>query len=116
MAIVVLDTSTDPNTTAYEQFVDLEGRTFLLKFDYSSRDDSWYLSIYDQDEDPIVCGKRVRIGVSILRGEVDARLPDGILMAVDTTEDHEEAGLEDLGARVKLVYLEVATLAEVAAS
>jgi hypothetical protein len=116
MAILVLDTSTDPETTAYEQFVDFEGRTYLLKFDYGQRDDAWYLSIYDQDEDPIVCGKRVSIGVSLLRGEVDSRLPRGILMAVDTTEQHGEAGLEDLGARVKLTYCEVETLEEVAES
>jgi hypothetical protein len=116
MAVLIIDTSTDPETTAYEQFVDFEGRTYLLKFDYGQRDDAWYLSIYDQDEDPIICGKRVAIGIPLLRGEVDSRLPGGILMAVDTTETHQEAGLEDLGAHVKLVYFEVATLEEEAAS
>jgi hypothetical protein len=116
MAILILDTSVDPEVTAYEQHVDLEGRTYLLKFDYGQRDDSWYLSLYDQDEDPLVCGKRVAIGIPLLRGEVDSRLPPGILMAVDTTETGQEAGLEDLGARVKLVYLELASLEEVAES
>jgi hypothetical protein len=116
MAIVVIDTSTDPEVFAYEQFVDLEQRTFLFKLDWNERDESWSLSIYDQDEEPLVTGKRVAIGIPLLRGEVDSRLPDGILMAVDVTEQHGEAGVSDLGARVNLVYYEVASLEEVAES
>lgn len=112
MALLVLDTSVDPEVFAYEQFVDLEERTYLFRLDWNEREEAWSLSIYDQDEDPIVTGKAVRIGVSLLRGEVDSRLPQGVLIAVDTTEQHGEAGVSDLGGRVKLLYAEAASLAD----
>jgi hypothetical protein len=116
MAILLIDTSTDPEVFAYEQFVDLEQRTYLFRLDCNERDESWSISIYDQDEEPLVCGKRVAIGIPLLRGEVDSRLPQGILMAVDVTEQHGEAGVADLGGRVKLTYTEVASFEEVAES
>jgi hypothetical protein len=116
MAIVVIDTSTDPEVFAYRQFVDLEQRTYLFRLDWNERDESWSLSIYDQDEEPLVTGKRVSIGADLMRGEVDNRLPQGILMAVDVTQQHGEAGVSDLGARVKLTYTEVATIEAIEAA
>lgn len=115
MALVVIDTSTDPEVLAYEQFVDLDLRTYLIKFDWITSDESWVFSIYDQDEDPIVQGKKVVIGIDLLRGIRDSRKPTGLLIAVDTTEQHQEADVSTLGAGVKLMYADAAEIAAVAA-
>jgi hypothetical protein len=116
MAILIIDTSTDPDVLAYEQFVDLEQRTYLVKLDWNERDESWSLSLYDHNEERIAVGRPVRIGVDLLRGVVDERRPQGLLMAVDVTEQHGEAGLADLGGKVKLTYIPVDDLVEVAQS
>lgn len=102
MTAVLIPTRTD--LSAYTMRVDLSDVEFELDFRYNQREGFWYLSVADQLGDPIVSGIKITVGIPLLRGCVDLRRPIGELIAIDTSNTHTEAGLEDLGDRVQLIY------------
>lgn len=89
----------------YTQRVTLDGREYLLGFDWNDREQRWYLSISTVDETPLAMGIKVIANWPLLRKFTDDRLPPGVLMAADLSpEGGEPPGFSDLGRRVKLHY------------
>lgn len=107
-----------PTSTAftdYRQTTTLEGRDYILRFLWNQREGSWFFSLFDADEDPIVEGVKVVVGFSLLRLVTDERRPPGVLLAVDTTAPVPDRaagekvlaldpGIDELGERVLLLY------------
>lgn len=89
---------------------DLDDITYRFSFEWNDRDAGWYMSIADVDGVPLVSGRRVVLDYPLLSLYADARLPRGVLQAVDTSEAQAEPGLLDLGDRVKLVYFSAGEL------
>lgn len=87
----------------------LDGRDYLLTFDWNQRDGSWSLAVADQDGATIATGRRLSTGFPLLREVRDARRPPGELVVVDTlasdTREPEDPSFASLGARHALVYL-----------
>jgi hypothetical protein len=106
MATWIVPTARD--SRLYERVVELDGREYVLRFDWSARDESWYLSIYDQDEEPLALSLRMLTGHPILKGQTDPRLPPGQLFVVDTTGSDADPALGNFGAEVALVYEDAA--------
>lgn len=76
-----------------------------LEFRWNERDNAWYMSMYDLEDDPIFEGEKVALGALIgARKRYDPRWPGGCFLADDTSGANVEAGLDDLGARVQLRY------------
>jgi hypothetical protein len=96
----------------YQQVTTLDGADYLLTFRYNARDFSWYLDLADQDGAAIVSGIHLVEGWDLLRRCVDPRRPPGLLMANDVTGAGGEAGPNDLGTRVELLYFTAAEVAE----
>lgn len=84
--------------------VELDGVTYTLGLQWNERDGAWYLSISTAEGELLVAGRKVVLDALLLSRYRDARLPRGALMAIDTSGELEEPGLEDLGVRVKLLY------------
>lgn len=108
-----IDTSTELND--YRQVTTLDGRDYVLRFNFNQREGKWYLSIGDERDVNIVHGIKVVPLVSLLRKVKDARKPPGLLMARDLTASDAafelgekiidlDPGLNDLGGRVALFY------------
>lgn len=106
---LVLPTLTD-GTEAYDQRTQLEGIEYLWSFRYNLRRELWTFSLQALSGAPILTGQTVYVGVRLNRRAVGG--PPGVLIAVSETDDLDPPMLEELGARVKLMYL---TAAEVAA-
>ncbi len=104
MATLVLPVRSD--APFYSVEVDLEGASFTLQLYWNARDAGWYLSFYDREQACLVSGRKVVLGAHLLGPSADARLPPGLLLAIDTTGKDQEAGRDDLGVRVQLVYVE----------
>ena len=85
----------------------LDGREFLLLFDWNDRESRWYLSIESINHEQLARGIKLLSNRPLLRKKVDPRLPSGSLVAIDTTETGVPAGFADLGSRVRLIYFEV---------
>ncbi len=83
----------------------LENVTYRLRCRWNERAQSWYLDVSD-DQGAIASGIPLVVRLPLLRRCVSTRRPPGELVCVDTTGADLEAGLADLGARVKLFYVE----------
>lgn len=88
----------------YSFQIELDGKTYGLRLRLNQRDGSWYFDVRDAEDTVLVAGRRLVIGLPLLRRYTDERLPPGELLAVDSSGANEEAGPADLGARVRLFY------------
>ncbi len=96
MAIEIVQTLTN-GTSHYRQATPLDGRVYVLHFDYNSRDGNWYLSVHDENNDPIsgCVGRKLVVNYPVIHRSVSEDKPAGQLIVVsDLTGD---PGLFDLG-------------------
>lgn len=111
MAIVILDVASETDVDSFEQSHDLDGRSYVLRFDWNTRDESWNMNVSLPDGTLLAASRKLVVGVPLLRGLVDARLPVGMLIAADLTDTGADPGHDDLGGRVVLMYLDAEYLA-----
>lgn len=98
--------NTESSSAFFEQFTQLDGIEYLLRFKWSDREGCWYLGIYSQNGDPIAVGVRLVVSWPLLRRFRDPRTPPGILVCVDTSERGQDIiAATDLGSRVLLMYV-----------
>lgn len=90
---------------AFRQRTSLDGVTFDLGLAWNERESAWYLSVADADGLKLRGGIRMALNTPLLRSVVDARRPAGELYLVDLDGTGVEAGLDDLGVRVLLMYI-----------
>ena len=102
MTQVIIPTSTA--LARYTQTTRLGDRTFRLDFAWNQRESSWWLSLYDAEDEPIALGIKIVPRWPLLTMVQDERRPQGEIVALDTTGQDEPPGLRDLGARVLLVF------------
>lgn len=93
----------------YTERVTLDGKEYLLRFDWNGREGRWYLDIGTVSEVWILRGLKLVANWPLLRKSVDPRKPPGSLMAVDFSDSGgEPPDFYDLGRRVKLLYFPAA--------
>lgn len=115
MAIEIVPTR--ENSATYRQRTALDGRDYILTFTFNQREWRWYLDIEDQNALPILSGYKLCANENILQCVTDLRRPPGVLVAMDmrstglTPTEPRDPGYEELGDRVKLVYIEEETVA-----
>lgn len=96
-----------PGEPLYQERIRLEGRDFILRFDWANRESRYYLSIFDQDESPLLLGVKVIANWGLLaKQHHNADLPPGELVAVDLESGGVAPSLDDFGIRVRLFYYE----------
>ena len=95
----------------WSQRTALDGRDYVLTFDWCQRDGHWRLDIADADGVAIVSGVTLVTRGHPLAGVIDTRRPAGDLVVVDATGANDlDPGFADLGARFRLVYFTAAEL------
>jgi len=95
----------------WSQRTALDGRDYVLTFDWIGRLSRWCLHLRDGDGAAIRTGMILNTGTLLLRGVVDPRRPPGELAVVDRTgRGDADPGIDDLGERFALVYLDAAEL------
>lgn len=104
MATLVLPARSD--APLYDFTADLEGASYTFELRWNDRDGFWFLSLSSRSGEQLVTGRKVVLGANILGRATDPRLPPGAVLAIDTTGQDQEAGRDDLGGRVQLVYVE----------
>ncbi len=96
---------------AHQSFtVDLDGEPYIIELRWNNRASAWFLSLYTPTNAPLLLGRRVVIGVPMLRRHRTPAFPPGEMLAVDTTGANQDPGANDLGARVVLMYATAAEL------
>jgi hypothetical protein len=104
MAIENVQTLFD-GSAHYRQSTPLDGQVFVLHFDYNSRDQNWYLSVHDSDDNPIAgaIGRKLVVNYPVLLRCVAEARPAGELLVVSGAES--DPGLLDLGDGTILSYI-----------
>ncbi len=89
----------------YEQVTELDGRAYLLRFDWVQRWERWTLGIYTENREPIRTGCALQANAPIGARVRDERFYPGTLIVV--SQDGEAPGLTDFHPRGRcfLAYL-----------
>jgi len=111
MPIWDLDVDYASDENDFELIWELDGVRYLVRFTWNTRDEAWRLSFYLPDGTPLSESRRVVLSFPLLRGEIDDRLPPGVLMAIDATSSNADVQHDDLLDRVHLVYYDAQFLA-----
>jgi hypothetical protein len=90
----------------YDMQVTLDGVIYTLELRWNRREGFWYMSLLLEDGTPLVLSLKLVLDHPLGCRCRDARRPPGALIAVDTSTQHLDPGLSDLGSRVLLVYFE----------
>jgi len=109
---MIVEIPTSPRGAArWTQTTALDGTDYVLSFDWNGRVGLWMLHLRDANGRSIRTGMMLTAGGQLLRGLVDTRRPPGELAVVDRTgRGDTDPGLDDLGARFALVYIDAAEL------
>ncbi|MCK6585962.1 MAG: hypothetical protein L6Q76_00095 [Polyangiaceae bacterium] len=119
--IVIIPTTGGVELANQTQRTALDGRDYLLTLRWNQREEAWYLDLADADDVLIRAGMKLVMGQPLLRGVLDARRPPGELLVLDMEGTSDavadlgpriaDPGLDDLGVRHHLAYLDAAELA-----
>lgn len=95
------------NSLSWDAIYPLEGVEYLLRFYWSTRNTKWYMSMFNQNNEPIALWMALNVDVAPLRRfRANTNIPPGIFVVVDTTGKGEEiTAPEEFGARVILTYI-----------
>jgi hypothetical protein len=101
-----------PPVYDFDLQADLDGVTFTLGVFYNSRDGGWYLNIGAADSTPILAGQRVVVDYPIgwKQTAYNPLMPAGALQWSDTSGQGIDPGQFDIGARVVLLYFDLAEM------
>ena len=102
-----------PSVPNYRVSTALENTQYIFDVRWNSRDLSWYLDISTETDEPIRVGMRIMLGTILGARSTDPRMPPGMLIAADLTNTGIDAGFDDLGTRIAVLYY---TLDEAAAA
>jgi hypothetical protein len=89
------------------QRLNLDGVVYTLELAWNQSEESWHVSLFDAEEEPIVTGLRIVTNWPLWRYyKFDPRMPPGELVAQDLTGDESRPGFDDfgIGKRVELTY------------
>lgn len=109
MGAVLLPVRTD-EAQWYDFTTTLDGLTFTFEFEWNEREEAWYFNLYDATGDLLLAGKKLVADFPLLMRLADRRRPPGDLTVVDTAGAGAAPGLNDLGRRHALMYIEAADL------
>lgn len=93
----------------------LDEQDYTLEFLYSTRAESYSLNLFDAEDNPLVMGLKVYVGVDLLAPyRRETRLPPGMLMATSLGADNSAPKLGELGQgrRVELTYFSADEIVE----
>jgi hypothetical protein len=105
-----------PGVPAYRVATVLGDLGYVFDVRWNHRDRCWYLDAYEDDGvTAIFHGVKIVLGANLGRIHRQPLVTNGVLVAFDTSRQHLDADLADLGSRVLVAYLpalEVAALAQ----
>lgn len=90
----------------YDYWVTLTDVEYRLVVAYRERNDRWYLTIYNADNEALLSNKKLSVNTSLISRHQIAGLPPGDFVLWDTSGAEAECGYDDLGIRCVLIYFE----------
>lgn len=94
-----------PSIPNYRVSTTLGGEQFVFDVRWNGRAETWFLNVLTSDAQPIRTGIRLVLGAGIGDRVADSRFPAGRFVVSDLSRSGREAGLDDLGTRVVVLFL-----------
>ncbi len=94
-----------PSEPLYQERVRLEDRDYIFRFDWSNREQRFYVSLFDQDEQPLLRGLKIVANWDLLSlHHANLAVPPGQLIPMDLEQGGVPPTFDDFGTRVRLFY------------
>jgi hypothetical protein len=104
--VAVLEIPTRSDIDTYTFSVDLEGTAYGFAFHFNGRMQKWLMNILAEDGTPILESLPAFVNTDIIGRFSDARLPPGHIIFIDKSGAALDPGLDDLGDRVRMFYID----------
>lgn len=89
-----------------EQFTTLDGRSYIIRFDWNQRIQRWTFSMLQSNGTALLLNKGLVLGSDLLRQtRHDTRIPQGSLVCIDTTGQNTDPTLDTLGVDHLLLFI-----------
>lgn len=99
-----------PSLANYRVGTTIEGASYIFDARYNSRTKAFYLDVRDISATLIIAGIKVVLGAYLGRRSTHQLFRNGVLVAVDLSDQKREATLDDFGVRVVIEYIPVLDL------
>lgn len=90
---------------SFTEELEIDGTTYILKFNWNSRFSFWTISFYDVAQNPIVTGIKIVLNINLLAQFRAYAVPSGELRAVDASGNNRRIAQKDfVNGRLLLIY------------
>lgn len=96
-----------PISNAYPNYIlvtSMDNSQYSISVKWNTRYQNWIMDIATQDGDPIVYGLQLTLGVRLLHGHTDPRLPKGDIVVVAMQQD-TDITRDNLGSDCLVVFI-----------
>ena len=92
---------------SWEQRLLLGSSLYVLQASWNTRDESWNVSLYTNENVPLLEGKRVNINIDLLAQVSNINKPDGLLMVVPIAKEKgvEVITRDNMGTEVEVIFI-----------
>lgn len=91
-------------SSSFIETVTLDNKLYQLYFDWNVRDEHWSMTIRDKNENVLVAGIKIIADYELISMYRYLDIPQGYLVAADTSGQGLDPGFDDFGTRVLLMY------------
>lgn len=89
----------------FEQSVVLGNVPFTLIHNWNVRDETWDMSVYTNDNVPLVVGKRLNVNTDVLSSVFTDDRPKGVLIVVPVAKNVEVLTRDNMGTEIDLIFV-----------
>lgn len=90
---------------AFTQEVSLDGTPYVISFTWNSRVEFWTMGITDKEENLLIGGIKLVLGMELLKKFPDKQLPPGRMFVFDVKGDESPIAYGDfINGRCDLIY------------
>jgi hypothetical protein len=86
--------------------VELDGAVYGFEFRYNTRGECWLMGLRTSEDEQLLRGVAVRLGVDLLAQYTDDRFPAGRLFAMNVADEYVGPDRNNFGSDATIVYEE----------
>lgn len=93
-----------PSIATYDFVTTLNDADFVIEMAWADRSGAWFMSLSTTAGEIIFSGVKVVIGAFLGRRSTNPRGPAGFFVVEDTSGANLDAGFDDMGVRVRVLF------------
>lgn len=90
----------------WEQRLILGGEPFSLNANWNIRDETWDISLFTSEGDPLIVGRKLVLNTNVLQQVHVESAPKGVLLVTPVSDKTTTITRDNMGIDVELVFIE----------